>query len=77
MALWNGILTSYFICVRDVPGTDCVQSAFVPYAPSVSHVITGLISDTQYNVSVLASNIAGRGPEIADLATTPAGTIIE
>ena len=76
MSLWNGILTSYFICVRNISGTDCVQFDFVDYAPTVSHVIPGLISDTPYNVSVFASNAAGRGPGIADLATTPPGKCI-
>ena len=76
MSLWNGMLTSYSICVRNIPGTVCVQSANIDYAASVSQEIPGLISDTQYNVSVSAVNIAGIGPERTVLATTPAGESI-
>lgn len=71
--LWNGVLIFYFICVMNLQEERCVQTARLDYAETISFVVPGLISDTQYNVSVVAVNGVGIGPPRSVLTTTPAG----
>ncbi|KAI6661022.1 hypothetical protein LOD99_13744 [Oopsacas minuta] len=75
MDQWNGVLLSYVICVRAIQGTSCIRRVSVEYAPSVSIEIDGLVSDTPYNVSVIAINGVDIGPEIYTLTSTPAANI--
>lgn len=72
MDTWNGILTSYFICVRDSPESAC-EIAQVAYAPTISYIFEGLRADTPYNVSVVPQNSVGQGPESIVPARTAAG----
>ena len=73
MNTWNGILTSYLICVRDTPQSMCERSVRVDYAVTISHIFEGLRADTPYNVSVSPVNIAGQGPENIVAVRTAAG----
>ena len=73
MNTWNGILTSYLICVRDTPEPTCGLRAQVNYAPTISHIFEGLRADTPYNVSVSPQNSVGLGPESIVQVRTAAG----